>query len=56
VFIAYAPADAPEIALCVYLEHRGHGGAAAGPVARRILEHYFGLGDALPAPVLVEGD
>ena len=55
VFVAYAPYENPEIALAVYLENRGHGGAAAGPVAREILAHYFGIEDA-GAGVIVESD
>lgn len=30
------------VAICVVLEHGEHGGSAAGPVARQILEDYFG--------------
>jgi penicillin-binding protein 2 len=42
-FTSYAPADSPEIAVTVIVEHGGHGGAVAAPVARRILETYFKL-------------
>ena len=55
VFIAYAPVENPRVALVVYLENRGHGGAAAGPVARRILARAFDLGD-VGTGVLPEGD
>jgi len=40
-FAAYAPAEAPEIAVAVLIEHGGHGGSAAAPVARRLMEAYF---------------
>ena len=40
-FAAYAPADDPEIVVAVFLEHAGHGGQEAGPVAKHILETYF---------------
>ncbi|MHB8845122.1 MAG: penicillin-binding protein 2 [Nitrospirota bacterium] len=40
-FVAYAPANAPKIAVAVLVEHGGHGGAAAAPVARKVLEEYF---------------
>ncbi len=40
-FVAYAPADAPKIAVAVLVEHGGHGGAAAAPVARKVIEEYF---------------
>ena len=36
-FVAYAPAEAPEIAVAVFVEHGQHGGSAAAPVAQRIL-------------------
>ncbi|MFU8802924.1 MAG: penicillin-binding protein 2 [Bradymonadaceae bacterium] len=40
-FAAYAPYDNPEIVIVVFLEHGGHGGAEAAPVAMRIIEEYF---------------
>lgn len=40
-FAGYAPADHPEIAIVVLLEHGGSGGRDAGPVARTIVEGYF---------------
>jgi penicillin-binding protein 2 len=40
-FAAYAPADDPEIVVAVFLEHAGHGGEEAGPVAKHMLETYF---------------
>lgn len=40
-FIAYAPADDPGIAVSVLVEHGGHGGAAAAPVARRVIEEFL---------------
>lgn len=49
LFIAYAPADNPRIALSVLVENGGHGGAAAAPIARLVLD-YFLLGK-LPAEV-----
>lgn len=41
LFIAYAPAEDPEIALTIVMENAGHGGAMAAPVARSILMYYF---------------
>ncbi len=35
--VAYAPAENPRIAICVFVEQGMHGGAAAGPVARKII-------------------
>ena len=40
-FAAYAPAEDPEIVVAVFLEHAGHGGQEAGPVAKHIMETYF---------------
>jgi penicillin-binding protein 2 len=47
LFIAYAPAVDPEVAVAVVLENRGHGGSVAAPIARRILASYFGIPDSL---------
>lgn len=41
-FIAFAPVEDPEIAIAVLVEHSGHGGSIAAPVARAVLEEYFG--------------
>ncbi|MEK6743084.1 MAG: penicillin-binding protein 2 [Nitrospirota bacterium] len=40
-FVAYAPADDPKIAVAVVVEHGGHGGAAAAPVAKKVIEEYM---------------
>ncbi len=40
-FLAFAPVNNPEIAITVLVEHGGHGGSAAAPVARAVLEKYF---------------
>lgn len=49
LFIAYAPAEAPKIALAVIVENGGHGGSAAGPIARQVMDYYL-LGKEPPAP------
>ncbi|MGY0399372.1 MAG: penicillin-binding protein 2 [Ostreibacterium sp.] len=41
VFITYAPAENPIIALAVILENAGGGGETAGPIAVKVLERYF---------------
>jgi len=42
-FVAYAPFEKPEIAVAVLIEHGGHGGSAAAPVAKMVIEKYFSL-------------
>lgn len=39
-FTSYAPAEAPEIAVTVLIEHGGKGGAVAAPIAKKIIEIY----------------
>ena len=41
LFIAFAPAEAPKIALAVIVEHGGHGSTKAAPIARQILDSYL---------------
>ncbi len=41
LFVAFAPFDKPEVAVAVVIEHGEHGGAAAAPIAARILRAYF---------------
>ncbi|MGI5838170.1 MAG: penicillin-binding protein 2 [bacterium] len=41
VFIAYAPAENPQIAVAVLVEQGGHGSTTGGPVARAIFDEYF---------------
>jgi penicillin-binding protein 2 len=40
-FIAYAPAEAPRIAVCVLVENAGFGATAAAPIARRVMDAYL---------------
>jgi penicillin-binding protein 2 len=40
-FVSYAPADNPEIAVAVIVEHGGHGGSAAAPLAKKVIETYL---------------
>jgi len=40
-FVAFAPFEKPEIALVVFVEHGGHGGAAAAPIARRAINAFL---------------
>ncbi|WP_018604571.1 penicillin-binding protein 2 [Uliginosibacterium gangwonense] len=41
LFIAYAPADKPKIALVVLVENGGFGAATAAPIARQVLDYYL---------------
>ena len=40
-FIAFAPADAPRIALAVLEENGGWGASAAAPIARKVMDAYL---------------
>jgi penicillin-binding protein 2 len=56
-FGAFAPADAPEIAVGVFVEHGLHGSTGAGPVVQRILTRYFEKRGMTPpsAPQVAQG-
>ncbi len=41
LFIAYAPAEAPRIALAVLVENGGFGAQAAAPIARQVIDYYL---------------
>lgn len=41
MFIAFAPADDPSIAVAVVVEHGGGGGGVAAPVARRVIDAWM---------------
>lgn len=42
-FAGYAPADQPEVAIVVFLEHGGSGGHDAAPIARQVLDAWGNL-------------
>lgn len=48
VFVAYAPAENPVIAIAVILENAGGGSEIAAPIAVNILERYFNQMDNQP--------
>ena len=51
LFIVYAPADNPKIALAVIAENSGFGSRAAAPIARQVLDFYLlGKRAAPPKP------
>ncbi len=41
LFISYAPAEEPRIAIAVIVENGGHGSSVAAPIARRIMDAYL---------------
>src|SRR5690606_14990877 len=41
LFIAYAPAEDPQIALSIIVENGESGGAVAGPIARKVMDYYL---------------
>ncbi|MDF0652725.1 MAG: penicillin-binding protein 2 [Nitrospira sp.] len=47
-FVAFAPVESPKIAVAVLAEHMGHGGAAAAPLAKEIIETYMKLATQVP--------
>ncbi len=42
-FVAFAPVEAPTIAVAVLGEHMGHGGSASAPLAKELIETYVKL-------------
>lgn len=52
MFVGYAPADKPEIAVAVIVEHGGGGGSNAAPVAKRVMDLYFAKQRGEPMPPL----
>ncbi len=52
LFIAFAPAEDPKLAMAILVENGQHGGSTAGPIARAVFDYYL-LGKkpvAKPAP------
>ena len=50
LFIAYAPAEKPTIAIAVVVENSGFGARAAAPIARQVFDYYLlGREPARPA-------
>jgi penicillin-binding protein 2 len=50
-FVAYAPFEDPIIAVVVLVEHGGYGGAAAAPIAKKVIEKYLALEQVAPSKV-----
>ena len=43
LFIAFAPVDAPEIAIAIVVENGGSGSRTAAPIARRLIDTFFAV-------------
>ena len=56
LFIAFAPADDPQIAVAVIVENAGHGGSVAAPIARKLMDYYLLGGTQLKTPSATETD
>ncbi len=44
-FVAYAPSKKPKIVIAVLVEHGGHGGSGAAPLAKELIKYYFKVKD-----------
>lgn len=51
LFVAYAPADDPRIAVAVIVEHGGFGSSSAAPIARKIMDAWLLPAPSAPPPV-----
>lgn len=51
LFVAFAPADAPRIAVGILVENGGHGSTVAAPIARTAFDYYL-LGKLPETPVV----
>ena len=49
LFVAFAPAEDPQIAVSVIIENGEHGGSVAGPAARKVFEAFL-VGEPKPDP------
>ncbi|HEX2228906.1 MAG TPA: penicillin-binding protein 2 [Candidatus Binatia bacterium] len=54
-FVSYAPLDKPEIAIAVLVEHGGHGGEVAAPLAKKVAEKFAELRKPVQQEVRAEG-
>ena len=49
-FVFFAPRDNPQIAGVVFVEHGGHGGVTAAPIAKHVMETFFAKKEGRPLP------
>ncbi len=50
-FVGLAPVEDPQIVFAIIVEHAGHGGVTAAPIAKRLLEVFFGKQKTVEVPV-----
>jgi len=55
LFICFAPHESPEIVVAVILENAGHGGSAAAPIARKVIDAYFSRKKTMQTQQPVQG-
>jgi penicillin-binding protein 2 len=41
LFIAFAPAEDPKLAIAILVENGGHGGSTAAPIAREVFDYHI---------------
>jgi penicillin-binding protein 2 len=56
LFIAFAPADDPKIALAVIVENGGGGSSTAAPLARKVMDAYLLGDDPVVEPLMPDGE
>ena len=57
LFIAFAPAEDPKLALAILVENGGHGGSTAAPIAREVFDFYLlKKKPVVKQPLVVEDD
>ena len=47
-FVAIAPVENPRIACAIVIEHGGHGGSVAAPIAKKLIKKYLDMEKLLP--------
>jgi penicillin-binding protein 2 len=55
LFVAFAPADHPKIAIGILVENGGHGSSTAAPIARTVFDYYL-LGKVPERPPEMDSD
>ncbi|MEG4351595.1 penicillin-binding protein 2 [Microcoleus sp. LAD1_D3] len=53
LYVAFGPAEKPEIAIAVVVENGGYGSVAAAPIAKDVFQAYFGQPKNVKQPVVI---